>query len=65
MKLDRFIRLVAGILILLVFVIAMAALLFATESALNVWERRQQGPRLVLYGYVGVMLALAFAGFRV
>jgi hypothetical protein len=36
MKLDRFIRLAVGLLILLVFVIAIAAMLFVTESALNV-----------------------------
>ena len=40
------------------FVIAIAALLFVTESALNVWDRLVQGPRLLLYGYLGVMAAL-------
>jgi len=58
MKLDRFIRLALGSLILLVFVIAIAALLFVTESALNVWDRLVQGPRLLLYGYLAVMAAL-------
>lgn len=58
MKLDRFIRLALGFLILLVFVIAIAALLFVTESALNVWDRLVQGPRLLLYGYLSVMAAL-------
>ncbi len=57
MKLDRFIRLALGSLILLVFVIAIAALLFVTESALNVWDRLVQGPRLLLYGYLAVMAA--------
>lgn len=61
MKLDRFIRLALGFLILLVFVIAIAALLFVTESALNVWDRLVQGPRLLLYGYLGVMAALVVA----
>ncbi len=68
MKLDRFIRLALGFLILLVFVIAIAALLFVTESALNVWDRLVQGPRLLLYGYMSVMAALVVAaiwlGFR-
>jgi len=68
MKLDRFIRLALGFLILLVFVIAIAALLFVTESALNVWDRLVQGPRLLLYGYMSVMAALVIAaiwlGFR-
>ena len=58
MKLDRFIRLTVGLLILLVFVIAIAAMLFVTESALNVWDRLRQGPAILLYGYVSVMLAL-------
>jgi GTP-binding protein EngB required for normal cell division len=61
MKLDRFIRLSLGFLILLVFVIAIAALLFVTESALNVWDRLVQGPRLLLYGYLGGMAALVVA----
>ena len=58
MKLDRFLRLAIGVFIALVFIIAIAALLFVTESALNVWDRLLQGPRLLLYGYVGVMIAL-------
>jgi len=61
MKLDRFIRLALGFLILLMFVIAMAALLFVTEAALNVWDRLVQGPRFVLYGYIAVMAALVVA----
>jgi GTP-binding protein EngB required for normal cell division/uncharacterized protein (DUF697 family) len=61
MKLDRFIRLFIGLVVVLVFIIAVGALLFVTESALNVWDRLLQGPRLLLYGYVGVMLALAIA----
>lgn len=61
MKLDRFIRLSIGLLLLLVFIVAVAALLFVTESALNVWERLLEGPRLLLYGYVAVMLTLVVA----
>jgi hypothetical protein len=61
MKLDRFIRLSAGLLILLVFVIAIAALLFVTESALNVWDRLVQGPRYLLYGYVTALCSLVLA----
>ena len=61
MKVDRFIRLAAGFLILLVFVIAIAALLFVTESALNVWDRLAAGPRLILYGYLAAMAALVAA----
>ncbi len=58
MKLDRFIRLAVGLLILLVFIIAIAAMLFVTESALNVWDRLVQGPRFLLYGYFAAMTGL-------
>lgn len=62
MKLDRFIRLSLGLLILLVFVIAVAAIFFVTESALNVWDRLVEGPRILLYGYftaIGGLLLVA------
>jgi GTP-binding protein EngB required for normal cell division/uncharacterized protein (DUF697 family) len=58
MKLDRFIRMAIGLVVLLVFVITIAAMLFVTESALNVWDRLVQGPRIILYGYVLLMAAL-------
>lgn len=61
MKVDRLIRLSLGFLILLLFIIAIAALLFVTESALNVWERLLAGPRLLLYVYSALMLALVVA----
>ena len=40
------------------FIIAIAAMLFVTESALNVWDRLVQGPRIILYGYLAVMVLL-------
>ncbi|MDH4107705.1 MAG: 50S ribosome-binding GTPase [Gammaproteobacteria bacterium] len=58
MKLDRFIRIAIGVLLALVFVIAIAALVFITESALNVWARLLEGPRWLLYGYVMIMASL-------
>jgi GTP-binding protein EngB required for normal cell division len=58
MKLDRLIRIVIALVILLVVIVAIGALLFVTESALNVWDRLVQGPRVLLYGYVGLMGAL-------
>lgn len=61
MKLDRFIRLAIGLVLTLVFVIAIAALIFVTESALNVWDRLRAGPPIVLYAYVAVMLVLIAA----
>ena len=59
MKLDRFIRVAIAVVVLLLFVIATAALLFVSESALNVWDRLRAGPAVVLYIYVGVMVLLA------
>lgn len=59
MKLDRFIRLTLGILLALFFVIALAAILFVTESALNVWDRLLEGPRVFLYGYLAALSLLA------
>jgi hypothetical protein len=58
MKLDRFIRLAIAVIVSLAFIVAVAALLFVTESALNVWDRLLHGPKLLLYGYVALMLAL-------
>ena len=59
MELDRFIRIAIAVVILLVFVIATAALLFVSESALNVWDRLKAGPPALLYAYVSFMLLLA------
>jgi len=59
MKLDRFIRVAIAVIVVLAFVIATGALLFLTESALNVWDRLRAGPPAILYGYVAVMLLLA------
>lgn len=61
MKVDRFIRLGIAFLIALVFIIAVAALLFVTESALNVWDRLVDGPVGLLYGYLTILAALSVA----
>lgn len=61
MKLDRFIRLSLGFTILLVFVIAVAAIFFVTEAALNVWDRLVQGPRFLLYAYFAAIAGLLLA----
>jgi GTP-binding protein EngB required for normal cell division/uncharacterized protein (DUF697 family) len=58
MKLDRFIRLSISLIVLLVFIIALAAILFMTESALNVWDRLIEGPRFILYGYLTALVLL-------
>ena len=63
MKLDRAIRIFLATAIFLVFVIAVGAVIFLTESALNVWDRLVEGPRFLLYGYVAFMLALVVAAF--
>jgi predicted GTPase len=58
MKLDRAIRTVLALLIVVVFFIAIGALLFFTQTALNVWDRLLEGPRLLLWGYVAAMALL-------
>jgi GTP-binding protein EngB required for normal cell division/uncharacterized protein (DUF697 family) len=61
MKLDRFIRLALGLVVLLIFIIAIAATFFVTESALNVWDRLASGPRIILYGYMTAIALLTAA----
>jgi hypothetical protein len=58
MKVDRLIRIVISAAILLLFIVAIAAMLFLTESALNVWDRLVEGPKVLLYGYVSIMIGL-------
>jgi len=48
MKLDRFIRVALAAVIALGFIIATGALLFISESALNVWDRLRAGPPAIL-----------------
>ena len=58
MKLDRVIRIALAALILVVFLVATGALLFVTESALNVWDRLAEGPRFLLYIYAGLLVGI-------
>ena len=57
MKLDRALRFAFAFLIIVVFFIAIGALLFFTQTALNVWDRLAEGPRVILWAYVGAMVA--------
>ncbi len=59
MTLDRFIRIAIAVAIGLVFIVAIAALLFISEAALNVWDRLEAGPPALLYAYSALMLLLA------
>ena len=61
MKLDRLIRIVIAVGILVVLVVALGAVLFVTESLLNVWDRLVEGPSILLYGYVATLLLLVGA----
>jgi hypothetical protein len=61
MKLDRAIRIVLALVIVAVFVIATGALLFVTESVLNVWDRLASGPAIILYAYIALLCAISFA----
>jgi predicted GTPase/uncharacterized protein (DUF697 family) len=58
MKLDKFIRIVLGLLIVVAFLVAIGALLLFTQTALNVWDRLLEGPRILRWGYVGGMIGL-------
>jgi predicted GTPase len=58
MKLDKFIRIVLGLVIVVVFFIAIGALLFFTQTALTVWDRLLEGPWILRWGYVGAMIGL-------
>ena len=61
MKLDRLIRIAIAIALSLLLLIAVAAWLFVTESALNVWDRLREGPSFFLFAYVGGLLILLVA----
>ncbi len=61
MKVDRFIRVAIALMVLVAFLVATGALLFVTESALNVWDRLADGPPLLLYAYIVVMVAILLA----
>ena len=63
MKLDRFIRLAIAVVVTLVVLMVIAALLFVTESALNVWERLRNAHPVFLYGYVFALFGLLAAAF--
>ena len=58
MKLDRAIRAAIGAVLLLIVIVALAAFVFITESALNVWDRLQAAPSVVLFGYVAIVVLL-------
>jgi len=59
MKLDRLIRISIAVAVALIFIVATGALLFISESALNVWDRLKAGPPALMYAYVAIMLLLA------
>lgn len=61
MKVDRFVRLAIAFVIALLFIIMVGALLFVTQSALDVWERLSRGPSGLLYSWVAVLIALSLA----
>ncbi|HZD54603.1 MAG TPA: GTPase [Woeseiaceae bacterium] len=61
MKIDRLVRLAIAFLIALLFIIAVAALLFVTQSALDVWERLSKGPAGLAYSWLAMLVALSLA----
>ena len=61
MKLDRIIRTGIAAAVLLLLVIALGAILFLTESALNVWDRLEEASPLFVYSYAAVLILLVAA----
>ncbi len=58
MKMDRALRIVAALLIIVLLLALSAAMLFVSESALNVWARLEQGPLALQYAFVGAGIAI-------
>lgn len=61
MKVDRVLRVVLVLAVMLLFVALLAAMLFITESALNVWDRLREAPSWLVVAYAGVLAAIALA----
>jgi GTP-binding protein EngB required for normal cell division/uncharacterized protein (DUF697 family) len=61
MKIDRLVRFAIAFVVALLFILAVAALLFVTQSALDVWERLSRGPAGLLYSWLAVLIALSLA----
>src|SRR5690606_27799471 len=61
MKIDRLVRLAIAFLIAVLFIIAVAAFLFVTQSALDVWERLSRGSSGLLYSWLAVLIGLSLA----
>ena len=61
MKVDRILRTVLILAVILLFVAVIAGMLFITESALNVWDRLREAPAWLVVGYAGLLLAIALA----
>ena len=62
MKVDRVVRVLIALFIFLVVLAAIAASLFVTESALNVWARLGEGPAWVRYAFVGAIVTALLGG---
>ncbi len=54
-------RLAIAFLIAVLFIIAVAAFLFVTQSALDVWERLSRGSSGLLYSWLAVLIGLSLA----
>ncbi len=61
MKVDRVIRVALALLILAVFIAGIGALLFVTDTAMNIWERLEDGPAVLAWFYI-FLVFLLFVG---
>ncbi|MEJ2601859.1 MAG: Era-like GTP-binding protein [Gammaproteobacteria bacterium] len=59
MKVDRILRIVLILAVTLLVVAVIAAMLFITESALNVWDRLREAPLWLVIGYTTLLVAIA------
>ena len=62
MRVDRVARVLIALLIVLLLVAVLAAALFVSESALNVWARLGEGPAVLRYAFVGVLVTALLVG---
>ena len=66
MTLDRPLRLILALLVVVGLLVALLALLYLTDSALDVWQRLREAPRWLVFAWLALIAALSLmAGWAV
>ncbi len=66
MTLDRPLRIVLAVLVLLGLLLALVAVLYLTDAALDVWQRLRESPSWLMFAWLGLIGALSLlAGWAV